>query len=175
MPNLVDLSLRQALVTLEGAGLQVGFLDYVQNYAENAVLEQIFRGEIIKPDTLIEKRSKIDLVLGTGNSGKKTTVPFLIGEKQKDAIRLIHYASYNIGQQYFLDGEDTANARIYKQEPAWNSEELLNHGDFIKVWYRSETNFDFEKLLESIKPDTLNSDTLLIDKEDFENIDFDIE
>ena len=175
MPNLVDLSLRQALGTLETVGLQVGYLDYIQHFAENAVLEQVFRGEIIKPDTLIEKRSRIDLVLGTGNSGKKTTVPFLIGKRQRDAIKLINYSSFNIGKEYFLDGNDTTNARIYKQEPAWDSDSLLNHGDFVNLWYRSELDFDFVEFLESLKPDTLNTDTLMIDEDDFENIDFDIE
>lgn len=175
MPNLVDLSLRQALGTLETVGLQVGYLDYTQHFAENAVLEQVFRGEIIKPDTLIEKRSRIDLVLGTGNSGKKTTVPFLIGKRQRDAIKLINYSSFNIGKEYFLDGNDTTNARIYKQEPAWDSDSLLNHGDFVNLWYRSELDFDFVEFLESLKPDTLNTDTLMIDEDDFENIDFDIE
>ena len=175
MPNLVDLSLRQALGTLETVGLQVGYLDYIQHFAENAVLEQVFRGEIIKPDTLIEKRSRIDLVLGTGNSGKKTTVPFLIGKRQRDAIKLINYSSFNIGKEYFLDGNDTTNARIYKQEPAWDSDSLLNHGDFVNLWYRSELDFDFVEFLESLKPDTLNTDTLVIDEDDFENIDFDIE
>ncbi len=175
MPNLVDLSLRQALVTLESAGLQVGYLDYINHFAENAVLEQVFTGEIIKPDTLIEKRSKIDLVLGTGNYSKKTPVPLLIGKKQKDAIKLIHHASFNIGKEYFLDGNDIVNTRIYKQKPAWDSDSLLNHGDFVNLWYRSELDFDFDELLESIKPDTLNTDTLMIDEEDFENIDFDFE
>jgi len=175
MPNLVDLSLRQALATIEISGLQLGYLDYIQHFAENAVLEQVFRGEIINPDTLIEKRSKIDLVLGTGNSGRKTVVPLLIAKKQKNAIKLINQASFNIGKEYYLDGNDTANARIYKQEPAWDSDSLLNHGDFVNVWYRSDLDFDFDELLESMKPDTLNSDTLIIDEEDFEDIDFDIE
>ena len=172
MPDLVDLSLRQALSTLKTIGLEVGYLDYTKHFAENAILEQVFRGEIILPDTLIEKRSRIDLVLGTGNIGKKATVPFLIGKRQKDAINLIHNASFNIGQEYFLDGEETTSARIYKQEPEWDSDSLLNHGDFINIWYRSELNFDFDELLESLKPDTLNTDTLMIDEEDFENIDF---
>ncbi len=175
MPDLVDLSLRQALGTLETVGLQVGYLDYTQHFAENAVLEQVFRGEIIKSDTLIEKRSRIDLVLGTGNSGKKTTVPFLIGKRQRNAIKLINYSSFNIGKEYFLDGNDTTNARIYKQEPAWDSDSLLNHGDFVNLWYRSELDFDFVEFLESLKPDTLNTDTLMIDEDDFENIDFDFE
>ena len=175
MPDLVDLSLRQALGTLETVGLQVGYLDYTQHFAENAVLEQVFRGEIIKSDTLIEKRSRIDLVLGTGNSGKKTIVPFLIGKRQRNAIKLINYSSFNIGKEYFLDGNDTTNARIYKQEPAWDSDSLLNHGDFVNLWYRSELDFDFVEFLESLKPDTLNTDTLMIDEDDFENIDFDFE
>ncbi len=171
MPNLVDLSLRQSIVLLETVGLKINYLDYEPNFAQNAVLEQLYNGEIIEPNTLIEKGSIIDLKVGKGLNVTKFPVPFLIGKKQKKAIRTIHLAYFNVGKEYFLDGNDPLHLKIYKQEPSWDSEELLTQGDYINVWYRSDENFDFDELLESLKPDTLAVDTFIIETEDFEDFD----
>ncbi len=164
MPNLIDLSLRQALVMLESAGLKVNHLDYKPHFAENAVLKQLYQNEEIEPGTLIEKNAKINLVIGSGYSKKKLPVPFLIGKDQKEAINIIHKSSYNIGKEYFLDGRDTVHARVYRQEPAWDSDKLLEHGEYINLWYRSNELFDFEEYLKSLFPDTTIADTALADQ-----------
>ncbi len=163
MPDLTDLSLRQALVILESSGLRVDSLEYITHFAENAILGQMFKNKEIEPGTLIEKGSKIKLVIGSGYSQKKLPIPFLIGKKQKAAIKLIHRASFNIGNEYFLDGRDTATARIYQQEPSWDSDTILQHGNYIDVWYRSEELFDFDEYILSLFPDTTRVDTILTD------------
>lgn len=163
MPNLADLSLRQALVILESSGLQVDSLEYITHFAENAILGQMHKNEEVEPGTLIERGSKIKLIIGSGYSQKRLHIPFLIGKKQKDAIKLIHRASFNIGNEYFLDGRDTATARIYRQEPTWDSDTLIRHGDFVDVWYRSDELFDFDEYILSLFPDTTRVDSVLTD------------
>lgn len=168
MPNLIDLSLRQALVRLESAGLQINHLDYVRHFAENAVLAQLYMGDTIQPGTLIEKGSRIDLVAGTGIGNPKAPVPFLIGKRVKEAHKLIFKGTFNIGKEYFMEGEDTTHARVYKQEPAWDADTLIPHGDYINLWYRSDLNFDFQEYLESLLPDTSAVDSLLLDPLDIQ-------
>ncbi len=51
MPNLKNLSLRQALVTLESNNLYVGRLEYVQYFARNAVVDQLIEDEPVEPGT----------------------------------------------------------------------------------------------------------------------------
>jgi len=48
MPNLKNLSLRQAIVTLEMNKLKVGRLNYVDYFARNAVIDQTINDEIIE-------------------------------------------------------------------------------------------------------------------------------
>ena len=78
MPDLIDLSLRQAVNTLRSKGLEVNELQYVEDFAGNAILEQLFRGEVIEPGTIVEKGSGIDLVVGLGQD-HLAPVPFTYG------------------------------------------------------------------------------------------------
>lgn len=68
MPNLIDLSLKQATSVLESNGLKLGRLEYVKDIAENAVLKQQYKGRDITSGTSIEKGSTINLVVGKGSN-----------------------------------------------------------------------------------------------------------
>lgn len=72
MPYVVGVSLRQAKATLETYGLIIGKTIYVPDIAKDYVLEQKFKGKSIKEGDLIEKGSKIDLVLGKGEEPDST-------------------------------------------------------------------------------------------------------
>jgi len=143
MPNLIDLTLRQASSMLETYGLKIGALTYVPDIAHNAVLHQRFKGAEIKEGILIEKGSKIDLILGKGGDNETSRVPDLIGKKQGQAVLLLQQASLNLGNEIFLDGNDTTTSRIYKQKPEANSS--VQFGGVVDLWYRSEKKFDFKK------------------------------
>lgn len=66
MPNLVDLSIRQAASLLETYGLQVGQQIPVPSIAHGAVIRQLYQGEEIEPGTLIRRGELIDLEVGDG-------------------------------------------------------------------------------------------------------------
>ncbi|MCK9613478.1 MAG: PASTA domain-containing protein [Bacteroidales bacterium] len=141
MPNLIDLTMRQALSMLETYGLKAGSLTYVPDIAHNAVLRQKFKGADIKEGTLIEKGSSIDLVLGKGEDNESTKAPDLFGKKQNQVLSILQSASLNIGNEIFLDGNDTTVARVYKQRPEANT--AIQYGGTVDVWYRSEKKYDF--------------------------------
>lgn len=67
MPNLTDLSIRQASALLETYGLSMGRQIPVPSIAKGAVIRQFYQGEEIEPGTLIRKGSTIDLEVGNGN------------------------------------------------------------------------------------------------------------
>ncbi len=143
MPNLVDLTLRQATSMLETYGLKIGNLTYVPDIANNAVLKQKYKGIDIKEGFLIEKGTKIDLVLGKGNDKENSKVPDLIGKKQLQVMDMLNDASLNIGNEIFLDGNDTTRARVFKQKPDANSS--IQFGGTVDVWYRSDRKNDSKK------------------------------
>lgn len=66
MPDLRDLTLRQAQTMLETAGLRLGNLQYIQTFDEDAVQNQFYKGRVIKPGSAIDKGSVISLTVGIG-------------------------------------------------------------------------------------------------------------
>ena len=155
MPDLIDLSLRQAVNSLRSKGLKISQLQYVEDFAGNAILEQLYEEEVIEPGTIIEKGSGIDLVVGLGKNNY-APVPFLVGLNDKAAIDAINKASFNLGTVYFLDGEDPEHSRVYRQSPAWSPDRSLFKGSKINISLRSELSFDFDALIQSLKPPTLS-------------------
>jgi eukaryotic-like serine/threonine-protein kinase len=66
MPDLHDLTLRQAQTMLESAGLKLGKLLYIRSFDEDAVQNQLFRGKPIQAGSVIDKGSVITLTVGMG-------------------------------------------------------------------------------------------------------------
>ena len=159
MPNLVDLSLRQAQSVLKSAGLKIGILEYVDNFAKNAVLDQKYEGSFIQPGTQLQKGTAIQMVMGKGLEAEKVAVPFLIGKTEEEACDLLNISSLNAGEISYYDDKDGAHSRVYLQSPATNRDTLLVFGSFVDLWLRSDLDFDFDKLLRSMETDTLVSDS----------------
>jgi beta-lactam-binding protein with PASTA domain len=161
LPNLKNLSLRQALVTLESIDLHVGNLDYVDYFARNAIVDQVIDNEPVEPGTEVLVGSSLDLIVGKGPITTGTPIPVLISRKQSEAIEALHYAYLNMGKQYFTDGDDTAHARVFKTDPSPLSGDLLPLGATVDVWYRSDEHFDFDNYLQQFVKDSLAVDTLV--------------
>lgn len=155
MPDLIDLTLRQARARLETYGLDIDSLEYIPDLARNAVIYQKFEGKNIENETMIEKGSKIVLVLGLGLSNERISVPLLYGKKQADAKRVLLDASLNIGIEIFEDGDDTAHARVYKQKPYYSRKTYLRLGETVDIWYRSDLKFDFKLKIAEYEQDTI--------------------
>ncbi|NVN94444.1 MAG: PASTA domain-containing protein [Bacteroidetes bacterium] len=154
MPNLVDLSIRQAISLLETYNLQVGSLEYIPDMAKNAVLYQKYKGAEIEPGKPIKKGSRIDLVLGQGTGGGKIQIPFLLGKKQSEVMKILRASSLNIGNEVFEDGKDTVHARVFRQSPAYGSGVMINMGHSIDIWYQSDKKVNFNELIRNYKYDS---------------------
>ena len=67
VPDLKERTFRQAKPTLEALGFKVGKLTYVDNIAQDLVLDMTYKGKQIKSGEKLPKTTAIDLVLGNGN------------------------------------------------------------------------------------------------------------
>jgi beta-lactam-binding protein with PASTA domain len=137
MPDLVDVSYRQAEAILQSFGLITGEISYESDLAKNAVLEQHFKGKKIKPGTLISKGSVIDLVLGDGleNIQSEVQVPDLTGLTQDEAMGVLLRASLSMGLVVFEEGiKDSSKAVIYKQNPLPDEGIMLHPGASIDIF-----------------------------------------
>lgn len=163
MPDLKDLTLRQAVNILEANKLQTGKLIYSPSFDKNAVLEQFFQGDTIFAGDTLQKASIIDLMVGSGDRNYKIPVPFLIGLTREEAIYELNIASFNLGNEFYMDSIQDEFSRVYMQEPLWDTELPYYPGDSIHIWYKSDTAFDFEPYLQLFLPDSLQTDSLQID------------
>ena len=66
VPDLVQITRRNAEVTLLSVGFSIGEISYRDNIGKDMVLEMRYKGERIEAGTLLQKTSEIDLVLGNG-------------------------------------------------------------------------------------------------------------
>ena len=144
MPNLNNLSLRQALVLLESSGLLVKELIYTDHFARNAICEQHYNGKVIKPGTELIKGSKITLYVGLGSDRRSTKLPKLYGTPAEEVQHILNMAGLNLGNETFEHQDSIQYLRVYKMEPPF-SKGSVRPGTFVDVWYRSERKFDFEK------------------------------
>jgi len=66
VPNLIQITKRNAESTLKSIGFQIGEYSYQDDIGKDMVLEIRYQGKKIAPGILLPKTSKIDLVLGNG-------------------------------------------------------------------------------------------------------------
>jgi beta-lactam-binding protein with PASTA domain len=66
VPNLIQITKRNAESTLKAIGFQIGEYSYQDDLGKDMVLEIRYNGKKIVPGILLPKTSKIDLVLGNG-------------------------------------------------------------------------------------------------------------
>jgi beta-lactam-binding protein with PASTA domain len=138
MPNVVGVSLRQAIAILESNGLVAGRLRYVPDIATNNVLKQRFDGKDIEAGAEIIKGSRIDLVLGKSDSYMPAQLPELIGLTMHIAEKHIAQSYFNKGAIIFdksvINSTDSANAVVFKQKPDIGKKQTAAMGSLIDIW-----------------------------------------
>jgi beta-lactam-binding protein with PASTA domain len=138
MPNLVDLTIRQATSKLESFGLKVGHITYEPHIFINVVLAQRMNGRVLTPGDSVIKGARVDLVLGKGLSDEQAAVPNLVGLNLEEAKILASDKFLSVGaavhDQTILSYEDESRAVIFKQKPEAGAGMTLPMGSGIDVW-----------------------------------------
>jgi beta-lactam-binding protein with PASTA domain len=163
MPDLKDLTLRQAINILEASHLKAGKLIYSPSFDKNAILEQFYKGDTVHPGDTLVIGSIIDLIVGTGDSEYQIPIPFLIGKTREEAIYDLNIASFNLGKEIYTDSIMDHTARVYLQEPLPFSNLPCYPGDSIHLWYKSDELFDFETYVITFANDSLQTDSFAVD------------
>jgi beta-lactam-binding protein with PASTA domain len=138
VPNLIDLPVRQALALIESSGLKMGESRYKPDMSINFVLDQLYNGRKISEGDSLQKGSIIDLIVGKGLSNQRTSVPLLIGMHLDPARDKILVSTLSLGTFVYdstiVNKDDTLNAFVYKQLPAYNEDASLQLGSAIYLW-----------------------------------------
>src|ERR1700744_5381324 len=127
MPNLVSMSFRNAAVVLRQYGLKLGDTIFKPDFARNSVLEQQYKGQVIKPGTQIQQGSLITLVLGNGiGGGRACIVPDLLGLTSLQAKARLDSMGLSFGAVVRSKGiSDSAEAYIFWQDPPQTGDDGL--------------------------------------------------
>ena len=138
LPDVFDLTLRQAVSTLQNNGLKVGKLEYQADIATNKVLSFKVNGIKIDVGQELYYGTTIDLVVGQGISSEKVTIPNLIGLSRVEANIILKSTSLNIGMEYFYnDISDSNMAIIYSQYPEYGENKEISIGSLIDLYFES--------------------------------------
>jgi len=138
MPQLTDISYRQAINLIESSGLIAGKIEYKPSEFPNLVLEQKTEGRRIRVGEMIAKGSVVDLVLGSDSNGETSEVPNLFGRSLAEAQLTLGEAFLNAGiitfDETITTEEQKIKALIWKQTPDPAEIFEVARGTAIDIW-----------------------------------------
>lgn len=134
MPNLQDMSYRQAETTLRGLGLIVDTIyDYEPSAFRDLVLDVKAHGQSVQPGEKIAVGTKVRLVVGFGRGTEEVEVPSVIGMSPVDARRVLLSHRLTVGAVTCDEAveEDGTPLFVYQQIPA--AGEKLIEGEMVAL------------------------------------------
>ena len=147
MPNLIDVSQRQAEAILFSYGLRLGSMIYKPDLAKGAILEMSCKGKLLKAGELIAKGSRIDLVLGDGIGITDVAVPNLLNLSLEEAVFVLKGSSLNVGEVFYPPGKlDSINFFVVEQMPMPGDSVFIKQGESVslRVVYQNKNERRYE-------------------------------
>jgi beta-lactam-binding protein with PASTA domain len=140
LPDLTDVSLRQAQAMLKSVGLKTGNLSYKPDIAQNVVLEASIGGRLLQGGEKLPKGSSIDLVLGDGLvDAEDVQIPLLLGLNKEEANNLLINSALNIGAVVFQGTiTDSSQAKVVRQYPAFVENVTIKAGQAVDIYLKQE-------------------------------------
>lgn len=121
IPDLHDISYRQAQATLRSLGISVGKVEYEPSEYRDIVLDLRYQGRPLIPGEKINEGTSITMVVGKGKGTIKVKVPSLQGKSLTEARSLlINVAHLTLGLVQYDEPpvvENMGDYIIYRQSP----------------------------------------------------------
>ena len=120
LPELRDISLRQAQATLTSLGLQVDSIAYEPSMYRDIVLDIRLGDSTLNAGSRIEEGSRLCLIVGRGQGTEKVTIPTVVGKSLSEARSwlLAHALTAGIVEYDIPPTEENIQDYIvYSQEP----------------------------------------------------------
>jgi len=121
LPEINDVSYRQADAMLQSLGLSVSNVEYAPSEFKDLVSDVKYHGRSILPGTRIPEGSSVVLVVGNGLGNSEASAPSLKGMSLEQATQEITAASLIIGAVEYDVPATSGNEKdyiIYRQRPA---------------------------------------------------------
>ena len=140
LPNVDDVSYREADAMIKSVGLKVGAVQYVPSEYKNLVLSVTIDGKVVSEGTRLPEGTAVTLVVGRGLSeGESSYVPSLTGLTLDIARQKITSSSFIVGAiEYDINSSGNAQEYfIYDQNP--NGGVSLLKGSRIDIWLSKDS------------------------------------
>lgn len=135
VPNLKDISKRQAVLILESLGLKYNSDIYMPDIARDIVLDVKINGRDVTPGATVLKGSTFDLVLGDGVGGTEMDVPKLTGMMLEEALAVLEAVSLTPGIIKTMGSiSDTMSAFVYFQQPQADTLATIRVGEPVDLF-----------------------------------------
>jgi len=134
MPEVNDISFRQADALLRSLGLRVSYVEYRPSEFKDLVIDVRFNGQHIDPGTRLPEGSSLVLVVGSGVGSTVSGVPFLLGSSLANARADALAASFIVGSVSYDETpfNDEQEYRVYRQTPGPGDQAA--EGSRINLW-----------------------------------------
>lgn len=127
VPNLIGKTLRDAKITIERIGLQIGEVEEIRSeFPSNSIVQQE-----IEEGTNLPNGSTIDIKVSVGPKIGMLRVPSLLGKSLREAENLLRKNSLRVGKINYLDSPTLLPNTIIDQYPSENK--LISVGDSVDV------------------------------------------
>ncbi len=148
VPNVTNLSLRNAEIQLENYGLEVGIITYESSRFRNVILRQS-----IPQGTVVDKGATIDLVVSDGLGDKIVQIPEIIGLSLPQAQQKLREVGLRVGEINFRPIRDIEPNTVLEFSP--KVEEIVE-GQILNLIISEPFDVKEEEEGRAIFDDTLN-------------------
>ena len=159
IPDVRNLSIRQAKAVLESVGMKLGELSFRPDIAKNAVLEQRIGNKKVEKGQIGKVGTVIDLVLGDGLSNTRVPMPYLLYYNLKEASDRLDLSSLNLAT-FKIDTPftDTSLVRVYKQVPGFRKDDLVPMGTSVILYLTEDTlSIEYDSTLYALPATSIDS------------------
>lgn len=143
IPDVRDVSLRQAEAIINSVGLIVDSIEYVPSEYKDLVQDVKTDGRLLAAGERIPEGTKVVILVGRGIADEEIEVVSLRGLNAEQAVNKAHSAYLNIGKEIYDEGEEPDAQQkskyfVYKQEPITASKVMV--GTSVTIYLTKDPN-----------------------------------
>jgi beta-lactam-binding protein with PASTA domain len=140
LPDVGDISQRQADALLRSVGLKVSNVIYSPSEFKDLVIDVLYNGRSITPGSRITEGASVVLVVGSGMGENVTRVPSLTGLTLVEAREIVIQSSFVLGAVNYDEAPSNNENKyfIYRQRPSGN--QAASAGSRIDIWMTKDQN-----------------------------------
>lgn len=147
VPDVINKYSGLAFQRIDQVGLKVGDTIFEPSIQKDAVIRVLFKGNTIKPGSLLPRFSTVDVVIGSGPM-RNISIPNVVGLTVKEARIAIARSMFEVGLVEHEDGGKDESDIVYYQDPA--AGDARDQGMQIDLWASKKTPAELRAKIEEL-------------------------